>query len=161
MCVCHWNRRKHIINDIFITDSQRERDKIVKMTKTLNDPSVFTLRVWETLSTICQEIFLRATQMIYIVAKSRLRRDENGSTLPFWDILVIKTLLLNLILMLVLINSPTSASDRIQKWSEGRTEAKGKTFPQDEFWVTFGLRVIENAASFAQCNVMMRWWPPL
>ena len=79
------------------------------MTKTLNDPSVFTLRVWETLSTICQEIFLRATQMIYIVAKSRLRRDENGSTLQFWDILVIKTLLLNLILMLVLIKSPTTA----------------------------------------------------
>ena len=84
------------------------------MTKTLNDPSVFTLRVWETLSTICQEIFLRATQMIYIVAKSRLRRDENGSTLQFRDILVLKTLLRNLILMLVLINSPTSASDRIQ-----------------------------------------------
>ena len=108
---CWW---KHIINDIFLTDSQRERDKIVKMTKTLNDPSVFTLRVWETLSTICQEIFFRTTQMIYIVAKSRLRRDENGSTLQFWDILVIKTLLLNLILMLVLINSPTT--DRIQKW---------------------------------------------
>ena len=61
------------------------------MTKTLNDPSVFTLRVWETLSTICQEIFLRATQMIYIVAKSRLRRDENGLTLQFWDILVLDT----------------------------------------------------------------------
>ena len=76
------------------------------MTKTLNDPSVFTLKVWETLSTICQEIFFRATQMIYIVAKSRVRRGENGSTLQFWDILVLKTLLLNVMLMLVLIKSP-------------------------------------------------------
>ena len=73
---CWW---KHIINDIFLTDSQRERDKIVKMTKTLNDPSVFTLRVWETLSTICQEIFFRPTQIIYIFEWG-LRKDENGST---------------------------------------------------------------------------------